>query len=184
MEIPFLFKPRIMCWLGGVRGGDASTIKTTTHLDRDIVELVQANGRGRRFSKAYDEPFLNWRLKNPLHKYQFVVDPGCAYAIYYNSDGFLFLFDFWEQSPKAGSNVMAYVQRLAAVRGSKGLLTFCQRGCQLESAVRRYGFLRNDFGRGPASYRGPFITFGGDQCDPEMRTDRVWHITPFDHDSY
>jgi hypothetical protein len=182
-EIPSLFKPRILCWLGAL-GGGAKDVETSNQLAQSVVELMQANERGRENSKVYDAAFLQWRLRNPRRNYTFLHDPGNAYAIVSANERFLFLFDFWERTPKSGKAVMRQVQAMAAKPGSKGLLTFCQRGSTLERTAMRYGFLRNDFGRGPASFRTPFITFGGERGDARMRTAGVWDISPIDHDSY
>ena len=178
-EIPYLFKPRLLNFATRWRLGQSCGV--TDQVTDDLVGLIRENKSRRPHSKVLDEPFIHWRLANPLRDYSYAVDPGKAYAIFYRGGGLLSVFDFWEASPGAGRHVMAAVVEASGASGVRGCLTFCQVGSPLYGQLRHYGFLRNPFGRGPASATIPFITYGNFRHGggPE-----AWTITPFDHDSF
>jgi hypothetical protein len=180
-EVPHRFKPRLLCRLSAGRGGGA--VDRSDAVSPTLLALMQANEARRAASKVYDADYLRWRLSNPAARYEYLVDGDGAYAIYFRSAGFTFVLDFWESSPNAGRAVAAALAAIGAEVGSKGLLTMCQRGGVLDRQLRRYWFLRNDLGRGPASARTPMIVFGKPPA-PEAEGPAGWDVTPVDFDSY
>jgi hypothetical protein len=178
-DIPYLFKPRLLNFTSRWRLGPPCGV--TDELTDDLVSLIMQNEARRSYSKVLDEPFIRWRLANPMHAYRYAVDPGNGYAIFYRSGDLLSVFDFWEASPGVGGRAMAALIKASSGSGIRGCLTFCQNGSPLYEQLRRYGFLRNPFGRGPASATIPFITYGD---FPHGSGPESWAITPFDHDSF
>src|SRR5260221_5465906 len=177
-DIPYLSRPRLLNFGSRWRLGRPCSV--TAQVTDDLVSLIRENEARRAHSKVMDEPFIRWRLANPMRAYRYAVDPGNGYAIFYRSGNLLSVFDFWEASRGAGRRVMRAVVEASSASGVRGCLTFCQTGSPLYEQLRRYGFLRNPFGRGPASATIPFITFGNfPHGGPES-----WAITPFDHDSF
>jgi hypothetical protein len=178
-EIPYLIKPRLLNFASRWQLGRPCPV--TDVVSDELVALIGENEARRPHSKVLDEPFIRWRLANPLRAYRYAVDPGNAYAIFYRSGGLIHVFDFWEAAPRAGKRVMASLIEASSASGVRGCLTFCQTGSPLYEQLRRYGFLRNPFGRGPASATIPFITYGQ---FPHGSGPEAWAITPFDHDSF
>jgi hypothetical protein len=178
-EIPYLIKPRLLNFATRWRLGDACVV--SDKVSDELVGLINENEARRPRSKVLDEAFIQWRLANPLHAYRYAVDPGNGYAIFYRSGSLIHVFDFWEASPGAGRRVMAALIEASGASGVRGCLTFCQPGSTFYDQLRRYGFLRNPLGRGPASSTIPFITYGS---FPHGSGPDAWAITPFDHDSF
>lgn len=178
-EIPYLFKPRLLNF--ATRWRFRTPCSVTDEVSADLVALISENEARRPLSKVLDEPFIRWRLANPLHAYRYAIDPGSAYAIFYRSGSLIHVFDFWEASPGAGKRAMAALIEASTASGVRGCLTFCQPGSTLYDLLRRYGFLRNPLGRGPASAIIPFISYGS---FPHGSGADAWAITPFDHDSF
>jgi hypothetical protein len=125
------------------------------------------------------EDFIRWRLANPLRTYEFAEVDG-AYAIFTRAERFLFINDFWEADRSSGSQIASTLCRLANKEHMKGLLTFGSQDGEFAQILRRHLFLRNPLGRGPASTKTPFITFG---TDPFAASNRPWTVNPLDHDS-
>ena len=182
-EIPFYFKPRVLCRLAVLTGSGAPLIESG-ELTPEFCSLISESAANRLNGKVMDEKFIRWRLGNPRRAYRYLSNPEGAYAVYYESHGFVFLFDFFETSRKSGRAVMARLAQMVLAKRLKGLLTFCQRARDCEARLKRHGFLRNDFGRGPASQRIPFITYTRDRTAADLQRPEAWDITPFDHDSY
>ena len=178
-QIPYLFKPRLLNFLTAWRLGTPCPV--SGQVSDELVSLIMENERRRPCSKVLDEPFIRWRLANPMHDYRFAVDPGNGYAIYYSSGSLISVFDFWEAVPGSGRRAMSSLIQAASQPGMRGCLTFCQEGSPLYGQLRRYGFLQNPFGRGPASSTIPFITYGD---FPHGSGPEAWAITPVDHDSF
>lgn len=182
-EIPFYFKPRLLCRLAAISGSGAPLIESG-EVTPELCSLISDSAANRANGKVMDEEFIRWRLGNPRRAYQYLLNPEGAYAIYYESHGSIFLFDFFEASKKSGRAVMARLAQMVVAKRLRGLLSFCQRGRDFEVRLKRHGFLRNDFGRGPASQRIPFITYTPDRMAADLQQPDAWDITPFDHDSY
>jgi hypothetical protein len=179
-EVPHRFKPRMLCRLRlGTRSSRANMLERP---NEPLFEMMQANESRRDVSKVYDRDYLRWRLDNPAFRYEFLVDDG-AYAIFSRSTGFTFLVDFWETAPRAGRAIAQALDEIGCATGSKGLLTMCQAGGTMDRLVRRYWYVRNSLGRGPASATTPLITYG---AAPDDRAEGAsgWDIGPLDFDSY
>jgi hypothetical protein len=179
-EIPLMFKPRLL----GFRRHTASLgrVSALNELTPELISSIKKSRAAHQNSKVFSEDFIRWRLSNPSKAYKYLVDTNGSYAIFYEAGGFTFLFDFWEETPGAGS-ALARALDHSLPSGSKGLLTLTQRGSQLESQLGRYWFIRNPLRRGPGSARTPFITYGTYPASVAQGA-AGWHITPFDHDSY
>jgi hypothetical protein len=184
IDLRFLFRPRLLTQMSGFLG-QSETLRIATTPDAPLLELMKANETRREQSKVFDGAFLLWRLAQPRRAYTYVVDPGEAYAIYYQADGHIFLFDFWEMSNGSGTAVLRHVDRAASEPGSKGVLTFAQTTGTFARSLRRHGYLSNPFKRGPATARIPFITYGPAGIPGgQPGAARAWDISPIDHDSY
>lgn len=188
-HIPFYFKPRILSRLASFMRRSAAqpflaSPTSASNVSDDLVELILSGRLGWKNSIVFSPEVVRWRLSNPRIGYEQLVDPGVAYAIAYESNGFIFLLDFHEVEPRAGSAIMHALEARVVERRLKGILTFSQRGAPYEKTLRRHGFLRNDLGRGPASYRIPFITWGSAANSDFVHRPEAWAITPLDHDSY
>jgi hypothetical protein len=180
LELPYLFQPFPLTRLRRF-GGRANAAEAPSAPHKRLVEMIVESAGERIATIDKNEAFVRWRLANPLRRYEYRFDPAGAYVIFTRSARFLFLFDFWERSPGLGGNVSDALRRASLEPGCKGILTFCQRGTADWRRLKRYGFLRNPFRRGPAAGTIPFITYGG----PAIAADgQRWTITPFDHDSY
>ncbi len=178
--IPYRFRPFPLTLLPAV-GSAKGKVRRLEQPDDALVAMICKSSAGRTNSVEMSEPFVRWRLANPLRCYQLWVDDGNgAYAISYRSGNLLLLLDFWEESRGRGRNVWNAIRAESLSPKTKGVLTFAQAGSDYDVRLRSYGFLRNPFSRGPAAGTIPFITFGGCPDDgPE-----AWSITPLDHDSY
>ena len=186
-HIPFYFKPRLLSRVAMWARPTASSRRALTFsadISEELVKLVLASREGWPNSLELSPEYVRWRLSNPRIPYESVIDPGVAYAIAYESSGFMFLLDFHEVEAGAGSAVMRALEARVVARKLKGILTFSQRGAPYEQKLRRHGFLRNDFGRGPASYRIPFITIAKGVDAPFVHLPASWAVTPLDHDAY
>ena len=182
-EIPFYFKPRLLCRLAAISGSGVPLIETS-EVTPELCALISDSGANRPNGKIMDQDFIRWRLGNPRRVYNYLINPEGAYAIYYTSQGFIFLFDFFETSKKSGRVIIARLAQMVIRNRLKGVLTFGQRGRDFEARLKRHGFLRNDLGRGPASQRIPFITYTSNRLAADLQRPEAWDITPFDHDSY
>jgi hypothetical protein len=179
-EISHLFRPFPLTMLPAWRGSVGKVRSLAAPTD-ELVEMIRASAAGQSNSIEKSEAFIRWRLGNPLRRYEYLVDDAGAYAIYYRAGGIQVLFDFWEREPGVGTAVWNALRRASLSPRTKGILTFAQRGTALEQRLKRYGFVRNPFNRGPGAGTIPFITFG--ECPGGWRAEN-WSITPFDHDSY
>nr|WP_283938435.1 GNAT family N-acetyltransferase [Sphingomonas alba] len=177
-EIPYLFQPYPLTAFPslGLRKAELAVLDRP---DDPLFAMIERSGLNAANSIERSHAFVAWRLANPRRQYNYLRDGEDAYAIFYRSGDFVFLFDFWEAGDGAGRSVMSALRRRSLSPRSKGILTICQRDTPFERRLKSYGFVRNPFRRGPASDRIPFITFNSDATGPSS-----WSITPFDHDSY
>ena len=186
-HIPFYFRPRVLSRIAMWTRRSASSHRAiifSPDISEELVNLVLDSRKTWSNSLELSPELVRWRLSNPRIQYESVIDPGVAYAIAYESSGFVFLLDFHEVEPGAGAAVMHALEARVVARKLKGILTFSQRGAPYERKLRRHGFLRNDFGRGPASYRIPFITIAKGVDAPFVHLPESWAVTPLDHDAY
>lgn len=179
-EISYRFRPFPLTLLPSA-AGNCSSVRRPPALDRALVAMISSNFAGRGHGLAGGEDFIRWRLANPLRTYQYWVDDDGAYAIGYRKGELMLLLDFWEATRGAGRHVWEAVRVESLTPRTKGVLTFAQRGSPYDRLLRKYGLLRNSFGRGPAAERIPFITYGHPRADAGSNG---WSITPFDHDSF
>jgi Acetyltransferase (GNAT) domain len=175
-EVPHRFKPRLLAKLGSGSGPE----KLTT-LPETLPDLMRQREATRTHSRVFYPEFVEWRLSTPATDYACLIDDG-AYAVFRQGAGFVYLLDFWEAGRGAGRGVMRALNREASVPGSKGLLTACQAGGDLDQQLRRYSFLANPFRRGPASHRTPLIVYGTPPV-PAAATAQGWQVTSIDFDS-
>ena len=178
-EVPNRFRPFPLTLLP-VFGANPGKVQQLEAPDETLIASIaeaddQRDGRVER-----SEAFVRWRLRNPLRRYSCLVERGVAHAIFYAIPGSVFLFDLWEASPGAGKNVWDALRRTTLSPRGKGLISFAQPGSPFAEMLSRYGFLRNPFGRGPASGGLPLISFG----DHPPGAPAAWAVSPFDHDSY
>ena len=179
-ELNHFFRPYPLTLLPG-RRRHARKVRRLDGPTDELVAMIRASSAGDVNSIDKTDAFIRWRLANPRRRYEYLLDDAGAYAIYYRAGGILFLFDFWEREPDVGAVVWNELRRASLSPRSKGVLTFAQRGTGLQKRLKRYGFIRNPFRRGPGADTIPFITYGESPCG---RGPESWSITPFDHDSY
>lgn len=175
-EVPHRFKPRLLAQLGGGSGPEKREA-----MPANLPDLMRQREATRPCSRVFYPEYVEWRLSMPAANYAFLADEG-AYAVFRQGSGFVHLLDFWEAEHGAGRGVMRALNREASAPGSKGLLTACQAGGDLDLLLRRYAYLANPFRRGPASHRTPFIVYGKPPVQAAA-TVQGWQITSIDFDS-
>ena len=175
-----LFRPYPLTLLPiGMTG--SNNIHRSNEPTDELIAMVRSSSADEIGSIEKTEAFVRWRLGNPLHTYEYLIEGQDAYAIYYREGRILFIFDFWERVPGSGKSIWNALRLASLVAPCKGVLTFAQPGTAFERRLKRYGFIRNPFKRGPGAGTIPFVTYG--EC-PGGRGADHWSITPFDHDSY
>lgn len=175
-ELPHLFRPFPLTLLTTRRAGEVEPVDVDDPRLIATMTALAAGGDG----VLRDPAFLQWRLANPMRHYRALLIPDRAFAIFTLSQAMLFLVDFAEVGRGAGKSILGQLAFLSRKEGGKGVLTWSSPASPMAQALRRGGYLRNPFGRGPASHRVPLISYGR---HPDGRWMRDLPISPLDHDS-
>ena len=159
--------------------------------DVRLDAYFQGHGtQGRAIAKVIDKDVLAWRtFGHPTidHHHLLVTREGngigmCIYRVDAEGRAFLLWLDVRHGTDMDGC-AMAVLDHLFEQRGIGSVHTFLSGDPRVERALRRCGSMVNPFGRGPYSYRTPFIVLA-DAAKAEKGAydiDRYW-IQPITRD--
>ena len=99
-----------------------------------------------------------------------------------SKDG-LFLLDFVFSTDESRKALVNYFKRDVIKGGYKGAIAFCKEGHHTEAALKRSGFLKNAFSKGPLHEKTPFIFYSDEETLAEFQNSSSWSITSYDHDA-
>lgn len=176
-----LFVPRVLCHFSKPQ----SKVERIGDL-ADLGLLIPRNETSRIYSFR-DMVHLKWRYSNPRRE---TICSGYrnegeleGYISHYEMGDKFFLFDFVFTTDRSRRALISHLKRQVIDSGKRGIVAFCQQGHHTERSLRRSGFLKNPFGRGPLHERTPFIFYAEDEVMAEFAKPECWSITSYDHDA-
>ena len=93
-EIPYLFQPYPLTAFSSL-GSRKAELAALNQPDDPLIALIGRSRLNASNSIDRSQAFVAWRLANPRRQYNYLRDGDDAYAIFYRSGDFVFLFDFW-----------------------------------------------------------------------------------------
>ncbi|MCB9446964.1 MAG: GNAT family N-acetyltransferase [Flavobacteriales bacterium] len=181
-KVRYYFYPKL---LTGLSGRDFSMVEEVS--DLGVIEhlTLKSNEHAQIHSFKNKEIFC-WRTSNPLHVYKTIaVKDGseyCSYLTYYKQKDKLILFDFYADPSGKGRQLFNYL-KAAMGKDTKGIVAFLQENSLQSRLLKKYGFIRNPFNRGPLHERVPFIFYASENEMEQFDKSTFWAIHSFDHDA-
>ena len=179
------FVPRILCYVAYLQ--PLPEDRCLEIKDLSLIEhLIQRKDTAVIHSFRNIE-HLRWRYNNPGrnlnvvgYKHDERID---GYVTYYVQNNKTFLFDFVFETPASRKTLTNYLKRQVIKEKQKGIIAFCQEDHNTATDLKRSGFLKNPFNRGPLHEKTPFIFYTDEKTMKRFGTAASWSITSYDHDA-
>lgn len=190
----FHFKPALICRAENMLRsfarpkGDFQTEYVPVSALGPLLPLIQQNTGTARIAQIRSAEFIQWRLLNPLHKYQIlaVKQNGVytGYCIYYTENSKLMIFDYYGENRVAEKVMMLVLNSEAVKLKLQGMVTFSQLGTGFSDRLLRNGFMINKTGYGPMKTPLKHLFYADDERLKQFSDSKAWSVSPFDHDSF
>ncbi len=157
----------------------------------DIIPLINNNSDKRNIEIQKNTAFIKWRISNPRFKYiiKGVFDRNDnlkACAIFYIENKKIMLFDVSvdKNDLSAEKMIFNWLDYQVLTNKYKGIITFSQENNNYSKLLKNHGFLVNKTGYGPMKFKLPFMYFAEKENIDKYNDEKLWSITPFDHDAF
>jgi hypothetical protein len=165
-------------------------IKDISNIE-EIIPLINNNSDKRNIEIQKNNDFIKWRISNPRFKYiiKGVFDNNDdlkASAIFYIDNNKIMLFDASvdKEDLYAEKMLFNWLDNQVLKNRYKGIITFSQENNNYSKLLKKHGFLINKTGYGPMKFKLPFMYFAQKENIDKFKDEKLWSITPFDHDAF
>lgn len=165
--------------------GTLREISSASVLCRDYKFIVDSSSA----HIAKDERYLNWRLKDPRYEYRIIgyyeKDALRGYAIYNTGIGdntYMIDLETDGGEPRIIASLLAAVESAALKAGRKSIIALTVKDTPFEKIVKKHGYIRNPFGKGPLASILDFNILIDRIYDSRLFTRSGWDLRPLNYD--
>ncbi|QQR95484.1 MAG: hypothetical protein IPJ93_01625 [Bacteroidota bacterium] len=126
-------------------------------------------------------------MANPRFNYRcFICYQGqnpVGYVICYEDEGKLFLLDYCSISVKVQKTLIRRLSQICIKSKLKGIITIAIPKSEEGKWLKKAGFLRNPFKKGPLTTNIPFMILTDQKPESQLCSKDQWQVTPICHDA-
>jgi len=187
-DVKYFFIHALHCkWINNFTTEDRNfniVEKTDIHV---ILDIQKNFGFKKNIKQHYSKEFLKWRLANPRFNYRcFICYQGqnpVGYVICYEDEGKLFLLDYCSISVKVQKTLIRRLSQICIKSKLKGIITIAIPKSEEGKWLKKAGFLRNPFKKGPLTTNIPFMILTDQKPESQLCSKDQWQVTPICHDA-
>ncbi|HXS35116.1 MAG TPA: GNAT family N-acetyltransferase [Flavipsychrobacter sp.] len=176
-------------WFSALPVGNSEKYRVQEVNDINKLDgLLQKSNSHTQIHSLKNSEIFEWRIKNPLHKYQLYVavdsdNSAIGYICYYISRNRIYLFDFYSADRQAEKTLLYHIKKkLNKEKNTKWIQTLCSENSYIYSALKKNWFLTSPF-KDWQRLSLPIIFFSDQENMQRYGKANLWNFTTFDHDT-